>query len=42
LKGQPAPDFTLPDQHGAPVTLSSFCGRNAVVLIFYVLDHTWG
>jgi hypothetical protein len=30
----PAPDFTLVDQHGNPVTLSDFHGRN-VVLVFY-------
>ena len=29
-----APDFTLPDQHGRPVTLSDLRGRKAV-LIFY-------
>jgi peroxiredoxin Q/BCP len=42
MLGQLAPDFTLPDQHGAPVTLSSFRGRSAVVLIFYVVDNTPG
>ena len=42
LIGRPAPDFTLPDQHGTPVTLSTFRDRNAVVLVFYVLDNTWG
>jgi thioredoxin-dependent peroxiredoxin len=26
-EGTPAPDFTLPDQHGAPVSLSDFRGR---------------
>ena len=30
-----APDFELPDQHGAPVRLSSFHGRRAVVLVFF-------
>ena len=29
-----APDFTLTDQHGRPVTLSDLRGRNAV-LVFY-------
>jgi len=39
--GTPAPDFTLPDQHGEPVTLSSFRGRN-VVLYFYPKADTTG
>mgnify|MGYP003447295078 CR=1 FL=1 len=25
--GRPAPDFTLPDQHGTPVSLSDFRGQ---------------
>ena len=33
--GAPAPDFTLRDQHGQTVTLSSFVGEKAVVLVFY-------
>ena len=33
--GQQAPDFTLPNHHGEPITLSSFSGRKNVVLIFY-------
>jgi len=33
--GQEAPDFTLRDQHGSDVTLSSFRGDKAVVLMFY-------
>ena len=32
--GQPAPDFTLSDQDGAPVTLSGLRGRK-VILYFY-------
>lgn len=32
--GQPAPDFELTNQYGEPVRLSSFRGRN-VVLVFY-------
>jgi thioredoxin-dependent peroxiredoxin len=32
--GQAAPDFTLPDQDGNPVTLSRLRGRT-VVLYFY-------
>jgi peroxiredoxin len=33
--GGPAPDFSLRDQHGATVTLSSYRGEKAVVLMFY-------
>lgn len=33
--GAPAPDFTLRDQFGQDVTLSSYRGRKAVVLLFY-------
>jgi len=33
--GDPAPDFTLRDQFGQDVTLSSFRGRKAVVVFFY-------
>ena len=33
--GGPAPDFTLRDQFGQDVTLSSFRGRKAVALFFY-------
>jgi len=40
--GQPAPDFELPDQNGAPVRLSQFRGRSAVVLFFYPKDDTTG
>ncbi len=42
MLGQTAPDFTLLDHEGAPVTLSSVLRSNAAVLIFYVLDHTLG
>jgi mycoredoxin-dependent peroxiredoxin len=35
--GDEAPDFELPDQHGAPVRLSSFRGSKNVVLVFYPL-----
>ena len=40
-EGQPAPDFTLPDQNGTPVTLSGLKG-NPVVLYFYPKDDTSG
>lgn len=33
--GLSAPDFTLKDQHGQEVTLSSFRGDKAVVVMFY-------
>lgn len=33
--GDPAPNFTLQDQHGQPVTLSDFAGKQSVVLVFY-------
>ena len=32
---QSAPGFTLPNQHGEPITLSSFRGQQNVVLVFY-------
>lgn len=40
-EGQPAPDFTLPDQDGNPVTLSALRGA-PVVLYFYPKDNTSG
>ena len=33
--GQQAPDFTLRDQHGQDVTLSSFRGAKTAVVMFY-------
>lgn len=39
--GELAPDFTLPDEQGHPVTLSSFRGKHPVVLIFYPGDSTY-
>ncbi|HET6938846.1 MAG TPA: peroxiredoxin, partial [Nocardioides sp.] len=33
--GVPAPDFTLRDQFGQDVTLSSFRGTKAVAILFY-------
>jgi len=35
--GSPAPDFTLPDANGKPVSLSDFRGKN-VMLVYYPLD----
>lgn len=40
-EGQPAPDFTLPDQEGRDVTLSALRGT-PVVLYFYPRDNTPG
>ena len=40
-EGERAPDFTLPDQDGEPVTLSDLAGR-AVVLYFYPKADTPG
>lgn len=39
--GTKAPDFTLQDQNGTPVSLSDFRGRR-VVLYFYPRDNTPG
>jgi peroxiredoxin Q/BCP len=39
--GDPAPDFTLPDQNGDPVTLSKLRGKK-VVLYFYPKADTPG
>ena len=39
--GMKAPDFTLPDKDGNPVTLSSLRGRK-VVIYFYPKDNTPG
>jgi peroxiredoxin Q/BCP len=39
--GTPAPDFTAPDQHGNPFTLSSLRGHK-VALYFYPKDDTPG
>jgi peroxiredoxin Q/BCP len=40
--GDLAPDFTLPDQHGNMVTLSSVCATGPVVLFFYPAAMTAG
>lgn len=39
--GMKAPDFTLADQDGQPITLSGFLGKK-VVLYFYPKDNTPG
>ncbi|MDA8070338.1 MAG: thioredoxin-dependent thiol peroxidase [Actinomycetota bacterium] len=40
-RGDRAPDFTLPDQDGTPVSLGDFAGRSLVVY-FYPADDTPG
>jgi peroxiredoxin Q/BCP len=40
-EGQPAPDFTLHDQDGTPVSLSGLKGK-PIVLYFYPKDDTPG
>ena len=40
--GDPAPDFTLPDLTGQPVSLASFLGKKNIVLYFYPKDNTPG
>ena len=40
--GEKAPNFTLLDDNWRPVTLSSFRGKDNVVLAFYVLAFTGG
>ena len=40
--GDEAPDFTLTDDSGAKVTLSSFRGKKNVALAFYVFAFTGG
>ncbi len=41
-KGQPAPDFTLPDADMNEVSLKDYIGRRHVVLCFYPKDDTPG
>lgn len=36
--GERAPDFTLPSTTGAPISLSQFRGKKAVLLEFYGAD----
>ena len=38
--GEQAPDFTLKDQNNEEVTLSSFRGKQAVLVVFYPLAFT--
>ena len=41
-EGDIAPDFTLPSTQGGKVTLSSFRGKNTVVLAFFPAAFTGG
>lgn len=40
--GDVAPDFTLPSDQRSSVSLSSFRGKENVILAFYVLAFTGG
>jgi peroxiredoxin Q/BCP len=40
--GDPAPDFSLPDQSGKTVRLKDFRGKSNVVVAFYVMAFTPG
>jgi thioredoxin-dependent peroxiredoxin len=40
--GDPAPDFSLPDQHGKAVSLKNFRGKANVIVAFYVMAFTPG
>jgi peroxiredoxin Q/BCP len=41
-KGDKAPDFTLPDQHGKPRKLTELLDGEALILYFYPADFTPG
>ncbi len=40
--GDPAPDFSLQDQHGTTLTLQGLLAKGPVVLFFYPKDETPG
>ena len=40
--GDPAPEFTLIDDQGLPVSLKNYLGKKVVVLYFYPRDFTSG
>lgn len=40
--GDAAPDFSLLDEHGLPVSLKDFLGKKVVVLYFYPKDFSLG
>lgn len=39
--GNPAPQFTLPDQDGNPVSLTDLSGRKVLVYFLPKSDDTW-
>ena len=41
-EGKKAPDFTLPDASGKPISLGDYLGKKHVVLYFYPKDMTPG
>jgi len=40
--GDRAPDFTIKNQRGEPVSLKDYLGKKAVVLYFYPKDNSPG
>lgn len=40
--GDPAPDFTLPDQFNRPIHFAEVAGQGPIVLFFYPKDYTPG
>jgi peroxiredoxin Q/BCP len=40
--GDTAPDFSLLDEHGLPISLKDYAGKRNVVLYFYPKDFTAG
>jgi len=40
--GDTAPDFSLMDEYGRPVSLNDFLGKKVVVLYFYPKDFSLG
>jgi peroxiredoxin Q/BCP len=40
--GDTAPDFSLLDEHGLPVSLKDYLGKKTVILYFYPKDFTSG
>lgn len=40
--GDPAPDFTLPDQTNRPVHFADLLGKGAIVVFFYPKDYSAG